>query len=362
MPARGSLRVQACSKGARKEMPIWFGRSRSRRGGGVLLIYTTSYDTTVDLLLHHLGPEACFRYNFDLWRDYRLEIRPGDFRIEDPTGRSIDRARTHKVLYRKPQVTRDLDPQAEISAEDAYSEEELWYALRDLMNLLWADGKLVLVEPRADMRVGKFVQAEAAQRHFPVPEYRFVCGRSGASLGACKAVVKSLTFESVAGRAEQRVIYTTPVRAEELSTAHPWMMQEYVQALSDVTVVFVRDRLFAFELDRTPFLDRAVDWRELPTDATATMWRPHALPRTVEEAIFAFMRDLRLHFGRLDFLFDGTRYVFLEVNPNGQWGWLDAEGRHGLLAKIIEEVSPSMPCHPIPSAPGTCRPAVTNCA
>jgi D-alanine-D-alanine ligase-like ATP-grasp enzyme len=31
------------------------------------------------------------------------------------------------------------------------------------------------------------------------------------------------------------------------------------------------------------------------------------------------MRDLGLHYGRLDFLHDNERYVFLEVNPNGQW-------------------------------------------
>src|SRR6266849_10895358 len=105
---------------------------------GVLLIYTTSHDTTVDLLLHHMGPEQCFRYNFDLWRDYKLDIRADGFRIEDPTGRSIDQTRTRKVWYRKPFTTRDLDAQVDISEQDAYAEAELWYALREVINLLWA--------------------------------------------------------------------------------------------------------------------------------------------------------------------------------------------------------------------------------
>ncbi len=57
----------------------------------------------------------------------------------------------------------------------------------------------------------------------------------------------------------------------------------------------------------------------------------------------------QLAFGTAGFLDDGSRYVFLEVNPNGQQGWLDTEGKHGLLTKIISEGSPLTACHPIPS-------------
>ncbi len=314
----------------------------------MLLIYTTSFDTTVDLLLHHMGGEDCFRYNFDLWRDYKLEIGAGFFRIEDPTGRSIDSARTQKVYYRKPFTTKDIDAHIEISDQDAYCEAELWYGLRELINLLWLANKIVLVEPRADMRVGKFVQAQVAGRYFTVPGQIFSYGKKVSVGGEGPVVVKTLTFESVSGKTEPRVIYTTKIAREALSPEFPWMAQAYVDAGMDVTVAFVRDELFAFELDRRPFLHQTVDWRELPVDSTSSMWRPHLLPDSIKEGVFAFMRDLNLHFGRLDFLYDGSRYFFLEVNPNGQWGWLDSEGKHGLLNKIIDEVSPATTRHPIP--------------
>jgi hypothetical protein len=317
----------------------------------VLLIYTTSFDTTVDLLLHHLGEEGCFRLNFDLWRDYKLEIGAGHFRIDDPTGRSIDDQRTRKVYYRKPFTTRDIDAKIDVSDQDAYCEAELWYALRDLINLLWLTDKLVLVEPRADMRVGKFVQESIARRYFVVPEQKFTFGADIAVGGDGPVVVKSLTFESVSGKLSPRVIYATRVDKAALSPNFPWLAQEYVEADRDVTVAFVRDELFAFELDRTPFLSQTVDWRELPVESTAERWRPHTLPDAVKAGIFAFMGDLNLHFGRLDFLCNESRYMFLEVNPNGQWGWLDTEGKHGLLHKMIAEVSPATACHPIPCKP-----------
>jgi hypothetical protein len=314
----------------------------------VLLIYTTSFDTTVDLLLHHMGSQQCFRYNFDLWRDYKLEVSNTRFRIEDPSGRVVDDTCVRKVYYRKPFTTNDLDAHIEISDQDAYCEAELWYALRDVINLLWAADKIVLVEPRADMRVGKFVQSRVAGRYFRVPDFHFGYGRPGPFLEG-PTIVKSLTLESVTGKSDKNILYTTRIAEGELSPGFPWMRQQYVEAKMDVTVAFVRDRLFAFELDRSSFLARTVDWRELPVEATAAMWRPHALPPSVSELIFAFMRDLGLHYGRLDFLHDNERYVFLEVNPNGQWGWLDSDGKHGLLAKIIAEVSPQTACHPIPN-------------
>ena len=91
----------------------------------MLLIYTTSFDTTVDLLLHRMGGDGCFRFNFDLWRDYALEVTPAGFRIEDPTGRSIDDARTTKVLWRKPFPTKELGGEVALTEQDAYCEEEL---------------------------------------------------------------------------------------------------------------------------------------------------------------------------------------------------------------------------------------------
>jgi hypothetical protein len=325
----------------------------------MLLVYTTSYDTTVDLLIHHMGPDDVFRLNFDLWRDYKLEITPDGFRLEDPTGRIADEASIAKVLWRKPFKTALLAAEVELEAEDRYYEEELWYAVRELVNLLWCEQKVVLVEPLADLRVGKFVQARVAAQYFTVPEFQFRRGEVSRPFAGREIVAKSLTSESVCGDGDKSVLYATRVADDELSTDVPWMVQEYVAADADVTVVCVRGRLFAFQLDRAPFLDDTIDWRELPVDMTCENWQPHELPQDVDDGIRALMRELRLDFGRLDFLVHDGRYHFLEVNPNGQWAWLDAEGKHGVLDAIVDVISPRTPCHPIPVLPGVVLPALS---
>ncbi|NDF16929.1 MAG: hypothetical protein EB079_03040, partial [Verrucomicrobia bacterium] len=38
---------------------------------------------------------------------------------------------------------------------------------------------------------------------------------------------------------------------------------------------------------------------------------------------------------------------FLEVNPNGQFAWLDQSGRQGMLKAILEELTTTRPTKPI---------------
>lgn len=298
-----------------------------------------------------MGTEDIFRYNFDLWRDYKFEVNEDGFRIEDPVGRVAHNDNVGKFLWRKPARTKDIFSELLVGEEERYVEEELWYALREVVNLLWAQGKVVLIEPFADLRVGKFMQLKVAQRYFNVAKYQFRLAFPTRFKKGTDVVVKSLTLEPVstgtAGK-ESVIICTTKVPDDQLSPSHPWMVQEHINADFDVTVVFVRDRLFAFEFDRRALGDKIVDWRELPVETTSNQWRPHTLPQEVERKIFQFMSELMLHFGRLDFLYANNLYYFLEVNPNGQWAWLDAEGKHGLLSKITEEISPLTPLNSIP--------------
>ena len=53
------------------------------------------------------------------------------------------------------------------------------------------------------------------------------------------------------------------------------------------------------------------------------------------------MNDCGLKFGRLDFLVvENNQIVFLEVNPNGQWAWLDPYNENGLMEAMIYQLSP----------------------
>jgi glutathione synthase/RimK-type ligase-like ATP-grasp enzyme len=85
-----------------------------------------------------------------------------------------------------------------------------------------------------------------------------------------------------------------------------------------------------------------VDFR---ADYNALRYAPHTcLPDQVREALLAINRTYRLAYSAIDLVYTPEgRYVFLELNAVGQFGWL--EGRTGIplytkLAKLfIEQTS-----------------------
>lgn len=50
------------------------------------------------------------------------------------------------------------------------------------------------------------------------------------------------------------------------------------------------------------------------------------------------MQETGFEFGRFDFLRKGETLYFLELNPNGQWAWLDLEYKNGIFECIANEI------------------------
>jgi len=306
-------------------------------GTGLLLIITTSYDATVDFLLPLLPPDKVFRFNTDLFRQYQLRFDTSGFTLTDPSGRSCSSQQTYKAYWRWN------DWPAARGAEERYVQAELRYLLSEMTNLLWLDGKFVLVEPGAPRRAGKLIQLTRAAEFFSVPPFRAVLD-APCSAGDEIEVVKSLSKRLPDGK----FIFSTPVDPSRLAPNLPWFIQSYIAADFDVTIVVVRDRLFAFKLPRD-FLDQSIDWRAIP--GREECWEPTELSSSVSGAILGYMQAMRLDFGRLDFLMDSEGEIhFCEVNPNPQYAWLDYDRKHGLVDAVLDEISPVTERHSIPLA------------
>jgi hypothetical protein len=119
--------------------------------------------------------------------------------------------------------------------------------------------------------------------------------------------------------------YTSLVPEEMMSQAHriratAHMFQEYIEKVCDVRVVVIDQDVFAVAV--YPLSDEAhIDFRR---DYNALRYEVHHLPDTVQKALLAMNRYYHLVYTAVDLLYtrDG-RYVFLETNPVGQFGWLE---------------------------------------
>jgi len=180
------------------------------------LIITNSNDQTVDVLLERVPKESrekIFRLNFNLFQNYKFKLSASDFYLADPIGRVCTLDSIKKVYYRKPRRNTRL------AGEAAYVQEELWYAMRGFIHLLWQNEKIVLVEPHVEIsRLNKITQLRAAQKFFYVPEATFELGMEPSSSKAnSSVVVKSLTSTQI-GNDE---IFTTQINPNLLDRSFP---------------------------------------------------------------------------------------------------------------------------------------------
>lgn len=97
------------------------------------------------------------------------------------------------------------------------------------------------------------------------------------------------------------------------------MVQAWVEHTHAVRLTVVDDRMFAAAIHAST-AEAHTDWR---SDYGALRYEVTEVPSDQREAVRNLMRALGLRFGALDFLATEQGWTFLEVNPNGQWAWID---------------------------------------
>ncbi|MGW5850220.1 ATP-grasp ribosomal peptide maturase [Streptomyces sp. NPDC055254] len=96
----------------------------------------------------------------------------------------------------------------------------------------------------------------------------------------------------------------------------PHLFQARVDKVCDVRVTIVGRQVFAVRID-----SELLDWRR---DYAALAYSVATLPAPLEEALLAFLDAFGLVSGSFDLAVDRAgAYWLLELNPNGQWGWLE---------------------------------------
>lgn len=138
---------------------------------------------------------------------------------------------------------------------------------------------------------------------------------------------------------EERSIYTSRLLAEHLEYVHeahlsPAIYQELIPKRFDIRATVVGNQIFAAAIDSQRDPAAAIDWRH-----TVDPDLPHLpidLPSKVQEGLLTLMATFGLTFGAIDLVqtIDGE-FVFLEVNPNGQWLWIEDQLQLGITDAIV---------------------------
>ena len=164
-----------------------------------------------------------------------------------------------------------------------------------------------------------------------------------------RVVAKMLSSFAVYDReGRENVVFTNPVGPEDLEdltglSLCPMTFQERVEKSLELRATVVGRRVFTASIDSQSSARAAHDWRR---DGVALVdeWRPYELPTETEARLLALMDFFGLNYGAADFILtpDG-RHVFLELNPSGEFFWLEhgpGLDISGALADVLLGLAP----------------------
>lgn len=121
-------------------------------------------------------------------------------------------------------------------------------------------------------------------------------------------------------------VFTTLLDDKHLSKAEgimscPGILQRYCPKIADIRVSVFGQNLFAVRIESQLKESSQIDFR---LGARNLPHLPHTLPIGTADICIKLVANLGLNFGAIDLaLLEDNSYIFFEINPNGQWGWLE---------------------------------------
>jgi hypothetical protein len=301
----------------------------------VILLVTNSRDFATDLVVAELRKRdaAYLRLDLDLLSEDSVTLDVGGPSLSQrlPDGETRTVASPHAILFRAPTHLRE-------SSGHRHTPEELlqlhqWAAFARSLTIFrdarWVNHPV----PTYAAETKPYQLVVAASLGFAVPR-TFVANSLPSPLSDQDTVaMKALDTFLVRQGDHDLFFYTTTVRPSDLTPsatrAMPVIFQTLIHPKTDVRVTVVGETCFAAE---TPG-DVRGDWR-LQKDEI--QFRRATLSEDVRGKCVALTRALGLRFGAIDLVrSDGTDW-FLEINPTGEWAWLE-DLFDGEIARAIAE-------------------------
>lgn len=306
-----------------------------------ILIVSNKIDPHVDAVIKALESqfgiwrEDIFRFNTeDFCSQHNVLLKTGVNFLElylENTHRSIDLQNVSSIYYRRP--IKPTFSQLKTSSVADFAVKESWSFLNSLWQIipgLWindpfcnrrADSKLdqLLAASRIGWVVPKTIitnQVEKALEFARSCNFDIIC--KVLSGGVVEDGDGNLNH-IYANRIDMRLFSNEQLDQIKIC---PCFFQEYIPKQSELRITVVGNDVFCAQIDSQNSLRTKDDWRRY--DFNNVKHSTFSLPEEISDLCIKITRHYGLVFGALDVVLtpDG-RYVFLEINSNGQWLWIE---------------------------------------
>ena len=300
----------------------------------MILLLTTSYCATADTLsaVYKEFSMPIFRLNLDRYWEYKFLLADNRYEIIGKQGERLHSSAIDHVAIYKARLPVDECFHADLDITNVkWVRSTLNYVVSSLARWSIERSCLKLWTPY-EMIYPKTFQMDVARRYFHVPGYRI---HWGFIMESQEMMIKSLIGRPLE---DYGTFYAKMLNVNALSPKYPWFTQEVASGRRDATVVYINGNVHSYQFATER--NGLTDWR-VTQGTKANQWTHWDCGDAFEHKVRAYMHDIGLKFGRLDFIIGGNTPQFLEVNPCGQFGWLDdsAMTLHKEVAEAIIDPS-----------------------
>lgn len=311
-----------------------------------VLIISNKSDITSDFIVRDLRKRDIdfYRFNTDELTktcSATIDYESHNFSITDlVVNQKFELGEFSSVYFRRPEIP-SFDTYRLNKSEKLFLKNEIAYTLEGiykfLRNAYW-------VSPIHSIREAenKIYQLDTAKSlGFKIPNsiitnsYEDFLRFYEINNGSC--IIKPIKSGFIEGKNHSKVVFTSLVKDKPKSKKKfeisPNFFQEHIKKKADVRVIMVGNKAFATLIHSQVDSQTQIDWRRGEKSLKHTKIE---LPTLILINCIKLLSVLNLKFGALDFILDENgNWVFLEINPNGQWAWIETQTGYQISNEIV---------------------------
>lgn len=305
----------------------------------MILIVTHKKDYTADIVVNKLNSQNVSYYRLNTETIFEIE----NFHIaNDPfaNGLEINVAEAQKissVWFRRIKLPslKFLDSPSETNY--ILTEVEMFYKnLWAILDCFWISNPFYVY--RAE---NKLLQLKAAKKAGFITPHTLVTNsksRLRKFIRDCdkKVIIKPLFLSQVSYSDRNEIIFTNRLEENQISelkefSVFPATYQAQIPKKLEIRVTVVGTSVYSASIDSQSSPNSSIDWRR-----GDKQFKYYKLPEEIEEKCVCLVAKLGLQFGAIDLILTpNDEFVFLEINPNGQWGWIEFQTGQDISGAII---------------------------
>jgi hypothetical protein len=323
----------------------------------LILLVTSSDDLTTDYLIRRIEERRIpfFRFNTEqLLANFDICLtvtgNSTDFSISDRMrGVVLRRDEIIGAYFRKPRPPYAISDTAE-NTEHAFNHRELLETLRSIWRMIpkerWLNHPEMLW--LANNKVKQLMVARDIG--FSIPD-TLISSKSKevsdfARTHGQDVIAKAVKNGFLHSKNSTTLIFTSSLDTadhDSIATADtvvPAMLQPRLNKELDIRITIVGQSIFSVALLSQEHAETSTDWRTWDlVDGIDLVHKHIELPVEITRMCLELNRRLQLRFSCVDMVLTKSGdYYFLEVNPNGQWAWIEDLVGLPIRDAIIDEL------------------------